>query len=48
MLGEARVYVRDAPWTMLFPGLALTLTELALKLLGDGVRDVLDLHLRTV
>ena len=48
MLGEARVYLRGAPWTMLFPGLALTLTGLALNLLGDGVRDVLDLHLRTV
>jgi peptide/nickel transport system permease protein len=48
MLGEARVYVRGAPWTLLFPGLALTVTELALNLLGDGVRDVLDLHLRTV
>ena len=48
MLGEARVYVRGAPWTLLFPGLALTSTGLALNLLGDGVRDVLDLHLRTV
>jgi peptide/nickel transport system permease protein len=47
MLGEARAYLRDAPWTMLFPGLSLTLTVLALNLLGDGVRDVLDPHLRT-
>ena len=48
MLGEARVYVWGAPWTLLFPGLALTLTGLALNLLGDGGRDVLDLHLRPV
>jgi peptide/nickel transport system permease protein len=46
MLGEARVYLRGAPWTMLFPGLALILTRLALNLLGDGVRDVLDPCLR--
>jgi peptide/nickel transport system permease protein len=46
MLGEARVYLRGAPWTMLFPGLALILTGLALNLLGDGVRDVLDPRLR--
>jgi peptide/nickel transport system permease protein len=48
MLGEARVYLREPPWTMRFPGLALASTGLALNLLGDGIRDVLDLHLRTV
>jgi ABC-type dipeptide/oligopeptide/nickel transport system permease subunit len=42
MLGEARAYLRDAPWTMLFPGLSLTVTVLALNVLGDGIRDVLD------
>ena len=46
MLGESRAYLRDAPWTMLFPGLRLTLTVLALNLLGDGIRDVLDPRLR--
>jgi peptide/nickel transport system permease protein len=48
MLGEARAYLRDASWTMLFPGLSLTLTVLALNLLGDGIRDVLDPRLRKV
>ena len=48
MLGEARAYLRDAPWTMLFPGLSLTLTVLALNLLGDGIRDVLDPRFRKV
>jgi peptide/nickel transport system permease protein len=33
---------------MLFPGLSLTLTVLALNLLGDGIRDVLDPRLRKV
>lgn len=46
MLGEARSFLRDAPWTMLFPGAALTLTVLALNLMGDGIRDMLDPRLR--
>jgi peptide/nickel transport system permease protein len=40
--GEARVFVRDAPYMMLFPGLALSITILALNLIGDGIRDWLD------
>ncbi len=35
-------YSLTAPWTMLFPGLFITLTVLALNLLGDGLRDALD------
>jgi peptide/nickel transport system permease protein len=31
---------------MLFPGLSLTVTVLALNLFGDGIRDVLDPRLR--
>ena len=46
MLGESRAYLRDAPWTMLFPGLSLTVTVLALNLFGDGIRDALDPRLR--
>jgi peptide/nickel transport system permease protein len=46
MLGEARSYLRDAPWTMLFPGFTLSLTVLSLNLLGDGIRDFLDPRLR--
>ena len=46
LLGESRAYLREAPWTMLFPGLSLTVTVLALNLLGDGIRDVLDPRLR--
>ena len=46
MLGEARAYLRDAPWTMMFPGFSLTVTVLALNFLGDGMRDVLDPRLR--
>jgi peptide/nickel transport system permease protein len=42
ILGEARVFVRDAPYMMMLPGLALSITILGLNLMGDGIRDWLD------
>lgn len=33
-------------WMVLFPGIALTLTVLSFNLLGDGVRDMLDVRTR--
>lgn len=42
ILGEARLYIREAPWLMFLPGFALTLTVLSLNLIGDAVRDALD------
>ena len=42
MISDARQYYLDAPWTMIFPGLAIFLTVLGFNLLGDGLRDVLD------
>jgi len=42
MLGRARSFIFQAPHTLLFPGLAITLTVLAFNLLGDGLRDALD------
>lgn len=42
MLSDARQYITDAPWTELFPGLAIALTVLGFNLLGDGLRDTLD------
>jgi peptide/nickel transport system permease protein len=35
-------YSLSSPWTILFPGLFITLTVLAFNLLGDGLRDALD------
>lgn len=46
MLAESRVFLSQAPWTMLVPGAALTITVFALNLIGDGVRDMLDPRLR--
>jgi peptide/nickel transport system permease protein len=35
-----------APWTAVYPGLAIVLLVLGFNLLGDGLRDVLDPRLR--
>lgn len=42
MLADARVVLRNAPWAMVFPGLAIMLTVLGFNLMGDGLRDALD------
>ncbi|MGQ0571224.1 MAG: nickel transporter permease [Armatimonadota bacterium] len=46
MLAMGRSYIRRAWWLTFFPGLAIALTVLALNLLGDGLRDILDPRLR--
>jgi peptide/nickel transport system permease protein len=35
-------YALSRPWTVLMPGLTITLIVLAFNLLGDGLRDSLD------
>ncbi|MCR4434318.1 MAG: ABC transporter permease [Clostridiales bacterium] len=42
MLGRARGFIFSAPHTLVFPGIAITITVLAFNLLGDGLRDALD------
>lgn len=42
MLADAKAYLVQAPWTMIFPGLAIMLTVLGFNLMGDGLRDALD------
>ncbi len=42
MLNAARPYIRDAHWTVTYPGLAIMATVLALNVVGDGLRDALD------
>jgi peptide/nickel transport system permease protein len=39
--------IRTAPWVAVFPGLAIFLSVLGFNLLGDGLRDRLDPHMRT-
>jgi len=47
MLSEGRSYLGDAWWIAAFPGLAITVTVLAINLVGDALRDVLDPRSRT-
>ena len=42
MLSEGREFIRYLPHLVLFPGLSIMITVLALNLLGDGLRDALD------
>ncbi|WP_345242888.1 ABC transporter permease [Pontibacillus salipaludis] len=42
MLADSKSYLVQAPWTMIFPGLAIMLTVLGFNLMGDGLRDALD------
>jgi peptide/nickel transport system permease protein len=46
MLADSRRLMELAPWTAVFPGLAIMVGVLGFNLLGDGLRDVLDPHLR--
>jgi peptide/nickel transport system permease protein len=46
MLGDARNFLAQAPWTMAVPGAALMITVFGLNLLGDGFRDLFDPRLR--
>ena len=42
ILNEGRRYMRQAPWMTIFPGLAISITVLAVNLFGDGLRTALD------
>src|SRR5579864_4989252 len=46
MISDGTSVLQTAPWVVLFPGLAITLTVLGFSLLGDGLRDALDVRLR--
>lgn len=46
MLTESRAFIRSAWWMPFFPGLAILITVLGFNLLGDGLRDALDVRSR--
>ncbi len=46
MINDGTSVLQSAPWVVLFPGLAITVTVLGFSLLGDGLRDALDVRLR--
>jgi peptide/nickel transport system permease protein len=42
MIQESRSVFATAPWTSIFPGLAIVLAVLAVNLVGDALREALD------
>ncbi len=42
MLNEGRQFIQSAPWTMIYPGLAIFIVVMIFNLLGDSLRDILD------
>ncbi|WHY73163.1 ABC transporter permease [Fictibacillus enclensis] len=47
MLADSRDFIIQAPWTVIFPGLAIMLTVLGFNLMGDGLRDALDPRMKS-
>jgi peptide/nickel transport system permease protein len=48
MIADGFRWIRIKPWMALYPGLALSLTLLAFMFVGDGLRDALDPHMRSI
>lgn len=46
IISDGRNFIYNAPWIMIFPGLALSLAVMGLNFIGDGLRDYLDPHLQ--
>ncbi|MBE6469146.1 MAG: ABC transporter permease [Coriobacteriaceae bacterium] len=46
MIQDGQAYLTTAPWMMIMPGLAILSTVLAFTLLGDGLRDALDVKMK--
>jgi len=46
IIADGREFIRSAPWLMLFPGAAISLSVMGLNFVGDGLRDLLDPRLR--
>ena len=46
MLSEAREFMRQSPYLVIFPGLFIIITALSFNLFGDGLRDALDPKLK--
>ena len=46
MIQDGRIYLTSSPGVVLWPGLAILSTVLAFTLLGDGIRDALDVKMK--
>lgn len=40
-------YIQRAPWLSIFPGIALVYVTFGFNLLGEGLRDLIDPHMKT-
>lgn len=47
MLADARTHILNYPHLIMFPGMVIALTVLAINLIGDGLRDAMDPKLRS-
>ena len=47
MLNEGRAYLLNCPWLMVFPGLAICIVVIIFNLIGDNLRDILDVRQET-
>ena len=46
MISDGKMYLTTAPWLMICPGVAILSTVLAFTMLGDGLRDALDVKMK--
>ncbi len=46
MISQNRAYINSAPWMVIIPGLAISLTVISFNILGDFLRDKLDPRMR--
>lgn len=46
MLSDGRAYIQSAPHLLLWPGIFIAVTVLAVNMLGDGLRDAMDPRLK--
>jgi len=46
LLADARTHILNYPYLIMFPGIVIALTVLAINLIGDGLRDAMDPKLR--
>jgi peptide/nickel transport system permease protein len=46
MLSTGRGFMAQAPWLSIVPGMAMFICVLGFNLLGDGLRDIFDPHMR--
>jgi len=46
MLADGRKLLLSSPWAAVFPGAAIVFFVLGFNLLGDGIRDALDVRMK--